>query len=72
MMGDFRANSDAIENISELHATSAGLKGICCERAALGIEDARKHAVALRMMYSRNRRSPADFKWRATAEGTRS
>jgi len=70
MMGDFRANSDAIENISELHATSAGLKGICCERAALGIEDARKACGgAAYLMYSGIAALEADFKWRATAEG---
>lgn len=57
-------------DISELHATSAGMKGLCCERAALGIEDCRKACGgAAYLMSSGIAALEVDYKWRATAEG---
>ena len=81
MMGDFRSmvaggvNSSnegggSIDNISELHATTAGLKGLCCERASLGIEDCRKACGgAAYLLASGIAALEQDYKWRATAEG---
>lgn len=72
-MGDFKelANSDKpIPDISELHATTAGMKGYCCERTALGIEDCRKACGGAAYLMSSGIASlEVDYKWRATAEG---
>jgi len=57
-------------DLPEMHASSAGLKGLCCERAALGIEDCRKACGgAGYLLTSGVAALEADFKWRATAEG---
>ena len=58
------------DDISELHATAAGMKGFCCERAALGIEDCRKACGGHGYLLSSGIAAlEADYKWRATAEG---
>ena len=78
IMGDFRTmvagsvggEQDSNLNISELHATTAGLKGLCCERTALGIEDCRKACGgAAYLLTSGIAALEQDYKWRATAEG---
>ena len=79
ILGDFRIKlagnnasdeTEAIANLSELHATSAGLKGLCCERTALGIEDCRKSCGGAAYLLSSGIAAlETDFKWRATAEG---
>eukprot|EP00658_Telonema_sp_P-2_P032448 TRINITY_DN24029_c0_g1_i4.p1 TRINITY_DN24029_c0_g1~~TRINITY_DN24029_c0_g1_i4.p1 ORF type:complete len:464 (+),score=137.61 TRINITY_DN24029_c0_g1_i4:129-1520(+) len=72
-MGDFKelASSDQpIPDISELHATAAGMKGYCCERTAVGIEDCRKACGGAGYLMSSGIASlEVDYKWRATAEG---
>eukprot|EP01052_Picozoa_sp_SAG31_P012509 SAG31_NODE_733_length_12491_cov_7.073112_14_plen_215_part_00 len=53
-----------------LHAASAGLKGYCCNAAAVGIEELRKCCGgAGYLLASGIAPLEADFKWRATAEG---
>lgn len=51
-------------------AASAGLKGYCCNAAAVGIEELRKCCGgAGYLLASGIAPLEADFKWRATAEG---
>ena len=76
-LGDFKdlvgGGSNQIagfDDISELHATAAGMKGFCCERAAVGIEDCRKACGGHGYLLSSGIAAlEADYKWRATAEG---
>jgi len=50
--------------------THVGLKGLCCERAALGIEDCRKACGGAAYLLSSGIAAlETDYKWRATAEG---
>jgi acyl-CoA oxidase len=66
MAGD----AGAMELLPELHATSAGLKGYCCNATAVGIEELRKCCGgAGYLLASGIAPLEADFKWRATAEG---
>jgi len=63
-------NTDAATDLSEMHATSAGLKGYCCYASTLGIEEMRKACGgAGYLMASGIAKLEADYKWRATAEG---
>lgn len=61
---------DIPDDIAEIHATSAGLKGLCTEVAAAGIEDLRKccggHGY---MLASGVAALAADYVWQTTAEG---
>lgn len=73
-IGDFQTTlggmTEVPADIGELHATSAGMKGFCCERTALGIEDCRKAVGgAGYLMSSGIAALEVDYKWRATAEG---
>jgi hypothetical protein len=53
-----------------VHASAAGLKGYCCNAAAIGIEELRKCCGgAGYLMASGIAALEADYKWRATAEG---
>mmetsp|Transcript_2951 Transcript_2951/g.3488 ORF Transcript_2951/g.3488 Transcript_2951/m.3488 type:complete len:727 (-) Transcript_2951:2991-5171(-) len=56
--------------IPELHASAAGLKGFCCNAAAIGLEELRKCCGgAGYLLASGIAPLEADYKWRATAEG---
>ena len=62
----------ALEELPELHATAAGLKGYCCNATSIGIEECRKCCGgAGYLLASGIAPLEADFKWRATAEGAR-
>eukprot|EP01060_Flectonema_neradi_P010575 TRINITY_DN17658_c0_g1_i1.p1 TRINITY_DN17658_c0_g1~~TRINITY_DN17658_c0_g1_i1.p1 ORF type:complete len:723 (+),score=185.67 TRINITY_DN17658_c0_g1_i1:67-2235(+) len=64
------ANVDTGADLPEIHASSAGLKGLCCRLASDGMEDCRKccggHGY---LLASGIAASWADYVWQATAEG---
>eukprot|EP01012_Entosiphon_sulcatum_P053751 TRINITY_DN7403_c0_g1_i1.p2 TRINITY_DN7403_c0_g1~~TRINITY_DN7403_c0_g1_i1.p2 ORF type:complete len:641 (+),score=126.22 TRINITY_DN7403_c0_g1_i1:2482-4404(+) len=64
------ASADDLQALPELHATSAGLKGLCCFLAAEGMEDCRKccggHGYLLNAGIASHW---ADYVWQVTAEG---
>lgn len=64
------SSGDLPDDIVELHATCAGLKGLCTKRVADGIEDLRKccggHGYMLAAGVSA---LAADYVWQTTAEG---
>lgn len=72
-MADLRSNinnESATKDLPEVHASAAGLKGFCCNAAAVGIEELRKCCGgAGYLMASGIAAIEADYKWRATAEG---
>eukprot|EP01064_Diplonema_japonicum_P002574 TRINITY_DN11637_c0_g2_i1.p1 TRINITY_DN11637_c0_g2~~TRINITY_DN11637_c0_g2_i1.p1 ORF type:complete len:801 (+),score=259.97 TRINITY_DN11637_c0_g2_i1:38-2404(+) len=61
---------DSGADLPEIHASAAGLKGLCCRLAADGMEDCRKacggHGY---LLASGTAASWADYVWQATAEG---
>ena len=60
----------AEEELPELHATSAGLKGLCCRVAADGIEDCRRACGGHGFLLSSGVAAlAADYVWKVTAEG---
>ena len=65
-MGD----EEVPDDFAELHASAAGLKGLCCYLAAEGIEDLRKacggHGY---LLASGIAALSADYVWQTTAEG---
>jgi len=64
-------NPDAnADDLPELHAVAAGLKGYCCNAASLGLEEMRKTCGGASFLLSSGIASlESDYKWRATAEG---
>jgi alkylation response protein AidB-like acyl-CoA dehydrogenase len=72
-MSELQANIDdpsATSDLAEVHASAAGLKGFCCNAAAVGIEELRKCCGgAGYLLASGIAAIEADYKWRATAEG---
>jgi acyl-CoA oxidase len=70
-MDNLRKNADAdASDLPETHASAAGLKGFCCNAAAVGIEELRKCCGgAGYLLASGIAALEADYKWRATAEG---
>ena len=66
----FGGDVDSPTELAEMHASSAGLKGFCCNAASVGIEELRKCCGgAGYLMASGIAALEADYKWRATAEG---
>jgi len=64
------SSESSTDDLPELHASSAGLKGLCCDRAAVGIEDCRKACGgAGYLLASGIAALEQDYKWRSTAEG---
>ncbi|GBG31886.1 Peroxisomal acyl-coenzyme A oxidase 1 [Hondaea fermentalgiana] len=62
--------AEATADISELHASAAGLKGYCCNATALGLEELRKACGGAGYLKASGIAAlEADYKWRATAEG---
>lgn len=63
-------SSISLTQISELHASAAGLKGYCCNATAKGLEELRKCCGGAGYLQASGI-APlvADYKWRATAEG---
>mmetsp|Transcript_39711 Transcript_39711/g.64460 ORF Transcript_39711/g.64460 Transcript_39711/m.64460 type:complete len:697 (-) Transcript_39711:741-2831(-) len=70
-MDELSANPDDLgADLPEIHASAAGLKGYCCNAAALGLEELRKSCGgAGYLMASGIAGLVSDYKWRATAEG---
>jgi len=69
-LGSAEEGQDNADDLPELHASSAGLKGLCCDRASIGIEDCRKACGgAGYLLASGIAALEADYKWRSTAEG---
>jgi hypothetical protein len=70
-MAFLQENPDAVgDDLPEIHASAAGLKGYCCNAAAVGIEELRKTCGgAGYLLASGIAQMEADYKWRATAEG---
>ena len=67
---DSNPSADTGADLPEIHASSAGLKGLCCKLASDGMEDCRKccggHGY---LLASGIAASWADYVWQATAEG---
>jgi acyl-CoA oxidase len=58
------------DDIAEVHATSAGLKGLASYLAAIGIEDCRKACGGHGYLLNSGVASlSADYVWQTTAEG---
>jgi acyl-CoA oxidase len=70
-MAYLQENQNAVgDDLPEIHASAAGLKGYCCNAAAVGIEELRKTCGgAGYLLASGIAQMEADYKWRATAEG---
>eukprot|EP01059_Diplonema_ambulator_P035054 TRINITY_DN8143_c0_g1_i2.p1 TRINITY_DN8143_c0_g1~~TRINITY_DN8143_c0_g1_i2.p1 ORF type:complete len:802 (+),score=306.11 TRINITY_DN8143_c0_g1_i2:233-2407(+) len=68
--GDDEGPSDEGADLPEIHASAAGLKGLCCRVVADGMEDCRKccggHGY---LLASGIAASWTDYVWQATAEG---
>ena len=70
-VGRFQMDPDGhVGDLAEIHASSSGLKGLCCVMAADGIEDMRRacggHGY---LLCSGVAQLGADYVWQATAEG---
>ena len=70
-MSEIQGNlDDPANDLPEMHASAAGLKGLCCDDASTGIEELRKTCGgAGYLLASGIAQLELDYKWRSTAEG---
>jgi len=67
-MSEIQKNPYDADDLPDMHACSAGLKGYCCNAVAIGIEKLRKYSGGY-LMASGIAQLAADYRWRASAEG---